>query len=377
MNSFVKGIYYDFLNRITKLIKTLNGPDIHQDVDKTFLQKTSDMLFKLYNEVKGIIDSGDLDVPALSKYYVSQFNTFHEELLNIELFRFLVIINFDEPEIYFRKKIKRIYKEINNFQVPPIITTISNSENYFWALPDYDIIAVPSGEEKSLLNMPDLFHEIGHLIYFQYAQFLKGKIEQLLKAFYDQQIINVDLEDRNPELKAFYREKYKRWINTWVMEFCCDMIATYLVGPAYGWSNFKLATVGLNKNKTYKDSQSHPSDESRMRAILLMLEKTGYLQEASEIKKSWEEFLTATNKSIPNNYDEIFPDEMLQALAENIINGCEAIDLRSYADQTATQQEPISLVLNDAWSNIMADPLQFETWEKLAIEGILNQPENA
>ena len=68
------------------------------------------------------------------------------------------------------------------------------------------------------------------------------------------------------------------------------MIATYLVGPAYGWSNFKLATVSLNKNKTYKDSQSHPSDESRMRAILSMLEKTGYLTEASEIKRSWENF---------------------------------------------------------------------------------------
>ena len=67
--------------------------------------------------------------------------------------------------------------------------------------------------------MPDLFHEIGHLIYFQYAPFLKGKIEQLLKTFYDQHIINVDLEDRNPELKTFYREKYVRWINAWVWNF--------------------------------------------------------------------------------------------------------------------------------------------------------------
>ncbi|MDO3641503.1 hypothetical protein [Mucilaginibacter sp. L3T2-6] len=376
MNGFVKGVYYDFLNRITKLIKTLHGPEIHQDVDKNFLQKTAEMLSDLHGEVKEIIDSGDLDVPKLSKYYVSQFNTFHERLLNIELFRFLVIINFGEPEIYFRKKIKRIYKEINCFQVPPIITTISNSENYFWALPNYDIIAVPSGEEKSLLNMPDLFHEIGHLIYFQYELFLKGKIEQTLKGFYDQQIVNVDLEDRNPELKAFYREKYIRWINAWIMEFCCDMIATYLVGPAYGWSNFKLATVGLNKNKTYKDTPSHPSDEARMRAILTMLQKTGYLTEASQIKRSWDEFLNAANKPVPSNYDEIFPDDVIGTLADSIISGCVAIDLRSYAEQITEHAEPISHILNMAWDNIMAKPFQFEAWEKNVIEGIRTRVEN-
>lgn len=376
MNGFVKGLYQDFLNRITKLIKSLHGPDIHPEVDKVFLHKTTNLLTDLHQEVKDIIESGDLDVPELSKYYVSQFNTFHEKLLNIELFRFLVIVNFNEPEIYFRKKIKRIYSEINCLQVAPIITTISNSENYFWALPDYDIIAVPSGEEKSLLNMPDLFHEIGHLIYFQYEFFLKGDIEKIIKNFYDRQILNVDLEDRAPHLKAFFREKYLRWINAWIMEFCCDLIATYLVGPAYGWTNFKLATIGINKNKTFSDTPRHPSDESRMRAILVLLEKSGFLQEACNIRTYWDEFIAATTKAPPDHYEDIFPAEIIDVIADNVIRGCEAIDLRRYSEQLISFEEPVSSILNKAWINIIEKPFHFESWEKNMIDSIKRNSEN-
>lgn len=50
---------------------------------------------------------------------------------------------------------------------------------HYWVHPQYEIIAVPTGEEKSLLNLPDLYHETGHLIYKQHEEDLLGtfKIE--------------------------------------------------------------------------------------------------------------------------------------------------------------------------------------------------------
>jgi hypothetical protein len=174
MNSFVKGICFDQLNRGEKMLIRLKGTGISKEVDSFFLNKTIDLLSELMKEIQTLIDSGDLEVDALATNNIIKYNTFDEKLLNIELFRYLVIINYGRAEEYFKRKIKRIYEEINCLQKPPIITTISNSDDYYWALPSYDIIAVPTGEEKNLLNLPDLFHEMGHLIYNQYQVYLKG-----------------------------------------------------------------------------------------------------------------------------------------------------------------------------------------------------------
>jgi hypothetical protein len=82
----------------------------------------------------------------------------------IEIYRYQVILKYGKAESYLNKKIKLIYDEIKCLQSVPLVTTINNSDEYYWVHPQYEIIAVPTGEEKSLLNLPDLYHEIGHLI---------------------------------------------------------------------------------------------------------------------------------------------------------------------------------------------------------------------
>lgn len=148
MIDFVKGICYDQLIRAEKMLEQLESPDLNSDVDAEFLTKTIDMLKGLQAEIQTLINSGDLDIESLSRNNLIKYNTYFERLQTIELFRYLVIVNYGAPEKYFKKKVRRIYEEINCFQKIPIITTISNSENYYWALPSYDIIAVPIDEEK-------------------------------------------------------------------------------------------------------------------------------------------------------------------------------------------------------------------------------------
>lgn len=363
MREFVKGIFYDQLIRCEKMLEQLQSPDLNKEIDGDFLSRTIDMLRELSVEINLLITSGDLDLKDLAKNNIIRYNTFHERLLKIELFRFLVIINYKKPEEYFKKKINRIYKEINCLQKPPIVTTISNSENYYWALPSYDIIAVPEGEEKNLLNLPDLFHEMGHLIYNQYEDYLKGGIEISIADYYARESERVLYEQRPVSLISFYREKQAWWKSTWVMEFTCDMIATYLVGPAYAWTNLKLTTLSSGKNRVFQDSASHPSDEARMRAIVCMLRKTRQINEVQRIEDSWNAFLAATNNPKPANYNYIFPDHLIDELADFVFNGCKAIDLRTYSDQMAQFELPITKMLNVAWDIMFTNPVQFKTWE--------------
>ncbi len=370
MIPFVKGIIHDMANKTDKLLANLAAKILPVELDQNFFDKTVEELNDLRIEILDLINSGDLEIPALASNNIIKYNTFHERLLTIEVFRYLIIMNFGEAEVYFKKKIQRIYDEIHSIQTPPIITTISNSENYYWALPSYDIIAVPTGEEKSLLNLPDLYHEMGHLIYNQSAIFLKRDIEAVISEYYCKEAQLVDDEGRSPALKAVFKEKHYYWLGSWVMEFVCDLIATYLVGPAYAWTNLKLTTLSSVNDRIYQDSPSHPSDESRMRAIFYMLEKMGHSTELINVKQSWNDFLAATNNPQPSHYDYVFPQEIIEKLADYVFDGCKALDLQVYSDQIKEFGYPISKILNDAWEKSFNDPSGFADWEKEEIKKI-------
>lgn len=367
MKSFVKGICFDQLNRVDKMLSRLNGPGISREIDSFFLKRTVDLLDELKADIQKLIDSGDLDVPALSSNNIIKYNTFDERLVTIELFRYLVVINYGKAEEYFKRKIKRIYLEINCLQKPPIITTISDSDDYYWALPSYDIIAVPTGEEKNLLNLPDLFHEMGHLIYNQYQTYLKGEIENTVVAYYTKESQRVLNEQRSPALISSFRENLKNWKSSWVMEFCCDLIATYLIGPAFAWTNLKLTTQSSGYNSIYIGSKNHPSDEARMRAIFCMLQKMGHTGEQQNLDRVWKEFLASTNNAIPANYNNVCPQHIIEELADNVFIGCKLIDLRIYTDQVTKFNNPVSKVINDAWNTALLTPEEFRDWETTAI----------
>lgn len=361
---FVKGIFFDQSNKIRKMLDDLTSSAISQQMDRDFLDRTIDMLQDLDMEIQDLIGSGDLEIDLLSANNIIKYNTFHESLLSIELFRYLIIINYGEPEEYFKKKIGRIYQEINCLQKQPIVTTISNSENYYWALPSYDIIAVPAKEEKNLLNLPDIYHEMGHLIYNQHELYLKGNVEELINGFYQDEIQRVITEQRAVKMISFFREKNSSWIDSWIMEFTCDFIATYLVGPAYAWTNLKLSTLSSGKDSLFLDSPSHPSDEARMRGIFFILRAMGHGDLVDSIEQSWNEFLSVTSNPRPANYHYIYPQPIIEALANNVIAGCQAIDLRDYTEQVRLYANPISKILNDSWTILFQDPSAFSAWER-------------
>jgi hypothetical protein len=370
MNRFIKGIFYELVGRIEKMEEALRGPDISEDIDVAFLKETFAQLDSLKQEILSVDVSGDLDISELTSNNIIRYNTFYEEFLNIELFRYLIIISYGAAEVYFKQQITRIYDEIGCLQKPPLITTISNSENYYWALPIYDVIAVPTGEEKNLLNLPDLYHEIGHLIEKQYATFLQGDIHKTIADYFHSEIKRTKFEERPKSLIPFLEEKQLHWSGSWVMEFTCDLIATYLVGSAYAWTNLKLTTISSGQNRIYKDSPTHPSDEARMRAVFCMLTRMGETVELPELNNFWKHFLDSTKNAIPDHYHYIFPQAILVKLADSVFDGCINIGLRSYKEQIQRFGSPVTKLLNDAWKEVLHSPGNFRKWEMKLIGSI-------
>jgi hypothetical protein len=371
MISFIKGLYFDLDCRVQRVLVRLRADKFHPDIQRQFVPKTIEYLEELDLLLQTKMNSGELDVDFFAPNNLTDFNQYYEWFKNIEFYRISVIMNYrEEAEGYLNKKIEKIYREIKHLSNPPILTTISNSQDYYWAETYFEIIAVPYGEEHNLLNLPDLYHEIGHLIFRQYPDIVEDKFLPVLHAYFDEQINLSKDENTDNHYNPFFTEKKKHWEAYWIEEFTCDMIATYLCGPAFAWANMKMSAISNGSKAIFIDSPSHPSDESRMRAVFMMLNKTGFAHECGEITASWEEFLSHTNNPKDPDYKFIFPDKLLEELTEIVFNYCKGIDLATYKEQTDTHKNPISKVVNDAWIELHNQPFEFERIQKELIEAI-------
>ena len=159
--------------------------------------------------------------------------------------------------------------------MPPIVSTISNHDYYYWAVPYFEIIALPSGEEHSLLNLPDMYHEIGHLLHSMFG----GKSCELsaiaIDKYFAKEVVRVIDDGTAAHFQETLELAKYLWQSSWLEEFTCDLVGTYMTGAAYAWTNLKLLSTGHGSTKIFEYSQSHPADEARMRIIILMLEKLG------------------------------------------------------------------------------------------------------
>ncbi|KMQ69208.1 hypothetical protein ACM39_03645 [Chryseobacterium sp. FH2] len=152
-----------------------------------------------------------------------------------------------------------------------MIFTTSNHHLYYWTIPQYDIIFLPVGEEQILLNLPDMYHEIGHLLYAMFG----GKSCEISAVEIDRYFMGIKHKNKEIEIKKINF----LWCKKWIEEFTCDLTATYMIGPAYAWTHLKLLSNEFGKTDIYKPSSSHPSDKARMRIIILMMDKLGLTEE--------------------------------------------------------------------------------------------------
>jgi len=363
MIKLIKGLYISLDDRLDKMLKHLETIDGISGPAGVFSAYTVQSLYSLKERVKGIMDEGLIGWDEFAHNSLVQYSLINEEFLEIESFRYVPLSRYRRSaEGYFEWVIQKIYNEFGSDQPVPFISTTSNSDAYYWAYPKYNMIVLPHDEEKYLLCLPDLYHEIGHLIFHQYGKFLVGDCLSAIRENYTK---------HTPTIGAgLMHEAVDRWESSWLEEFSCDMMATYLVGPAYAWEHLKVSATqrGDNNSTKLKLNVHHPPNEARMRAIFKMLELTGYSQTLDIIKKPWEEYLAIAHKIKPTFYPIILSDELINLLAKNVLNGCKNIRLISYEEQLMKSTLPVSKIINDAWDYMRRYPEGFSKWEKGQIE---------
>lgn len=375
----LKSLFYELIARIERQRNELSNYQLYPEFYR-FKMKTEDSLHDLKMKILYEIQSDNWMIPNSDANFYSSYQQKSEKVMVLEYYRVQVLNKCGNTEIFFYLLTKLLLKQFRVSATPPMISSgvSSRKEDYFWAETHHTLIGVPPGEDFHFINLPDLIHELAHII-IDYVEVnengITGNIRSKIEEFYKKELWSI--EDNNNPSKVKLLDKVTKWqdnwLNNWLIEFCCDMMATYFVGPAYAWTNLKLSLSEHPEDVYEINSKNHPSHEARMRAINEMLRCSGFGNSVQEISMEWKRFLDIHGNREPVNYELAFPDELIEDLANTIYSKCKEHGYLSYEEQLKKLNNPISEVMNEAWDILRNNSADYGEWEKQKLEKIKAQ----
>jgi hypothetical protein len=238
----------------------------------------------------------------------------------------------------------------------PIVGTFSNRG--YWTVPELRSLCVPAREGDQLLTLPDLVHELGHVLIAELGGELVRDLLQSAVAPY-----TASLEDQ-----TFGRRLHAQY-TTWHVEFVADAFAAYVCGPSYGWQHIRLgAQAGtLASGRPWSPAgpstglplSSHPADAARMAVILATLGAVGEPRGVERLETEWES-LTAGAGEPPPSYATTYADGLLSAVVERTVDWCRSNAIVAFA---ASDHDAVVRHVARAWELQLSDPNAFAAEE--------------
>ncbi|MFB0545999.1 MAG: hypothetical protein ACETWB_03745, partial [Anaerolineae bacterium] len=303
----------------------------------------------------------------LLPHHLQKYRALAQQVQFIEWYPIPAILRYDHVAHYFFILTGQALRQINYPLSPPVPSV--HSHGYYWTQPLFNIVGIPVSEEHGLLSLPDLFHELSHILLAHHRSDLIGDFETQLTRYFAEERRRVEKEGRAPEYEALYDRVESQWKDYWLSEYTGDMVAAYWVGPAYGWAHLRLCTSSLT-DEMFRPGpddapSTHPSDESRYRAIMTVLHPTRRGEDTKELEERWRDYVALTGHTPPVDYDLCYSQLLFDALADRVVRGCKDLGLRSFTEQPESEGEVnIPPLLNAAWQQFGAQPETYPLWEQ-------------
>ncbi len=331
------------------------------------LNKVDSELEKLVYDIKKLIDDPDLGVSYLLKNQINSYRRYAENVNILETFKITLLDNFNHKDYYFYKFSKLFCHNVKYLGEPPLVS--AHSLEYFWTLPTENIIYVPLCEDNFLLGIPDFVHEVGHLFYDCFENEILQPFTKVLRSYIKQQRENLKNKAASKSYPKYFKLLEQTWLQEYIIEFSCDIFATYLVGSAYGWSHLRLVLVSEREiyYPSFGDEGTHPADEARMKAILLTLKQLGESEQVEKISQQWEQFKSIIAGPPDGEYEYCYPDEILRELAKQVISVCEKNGLIPYHKQSYSEDN-LPRLMQEAWQQFHDNPTGYVDWETQRVE---------
>lgn len=249
----------------------------------------------------------------------------------------------------------------------------------FMVLPSPAMPAVyylPLTQRGSLLSLPLLIHEFGHVLYECHRQ----EMDDLVKDFQEEVLRHLTPQSVGDPLlaasgTAFRQQAVTRW-QTWAQELFCDAVGLAVGGPAF-LRAFSRHFHALSRDEYAlgRDAllrRKHPLTWLRVRRLADLARSGSAVPFADVMEREWAE--TARLLGLEEEHHGVWDDSLGPALALLIERMLEEASPPRF-DQARTTApafpaDPVRL-FNRAWEVFETRSGSYEAWERSAIRRFL------
>ncbi len=349
---------------------------------------------------------GDAKIPAELGGYRSHIEGVCERLRR-QVQRNIKDLNHDVPDTYENvlgqtQNVMRVLELVNSLYAGPILRSLPDdrlallilrwlhdehpkarewpfglSDGSFAIYPHLDLPSLfflPWSRQRTLLYLPLLFHEFGHLLYALH----KPEMDDLVGEF--QQIVGDVLTPltrrrrRAAENQETFRQTVVLRYYEWCQEFFCDAVGFRIGGPAFAkalTSYFRLQGAGeFYVSRMKQLGRRHPVSWLRIKMILDRCQLHGLFELATEIDSAW--LGTARLLKVREDYEGTWLDEFFMPLRKLLDDMLEEAAPRIFANEETISEHPSMALtpvalLNVAWYKFENDQAGYKSWERSAV----------
>ncbi|MBX3394340.1 MAG: hypothetical protein KF841_03130 [Phycisphaerae bacterium] len=235
------------------------------------------------------------------------------------------------------------------------------------------IYLLPVSRRLTLLYLPLLFHEFGHLLYVCRKREMDDLVADFQRRVGDVLApATVRQRGAGSSDDSFRQRVMTVWYN-WVQEFFCDAVGLAIGGESFlkSFSHY----FHLRSTEEYyvpqKDQlmRRHPVTRLRARLLIDKGEQAGLHSVTEQIQQSWNDAAGLMN--IREDYEGTWLEELFVPLRRTLDDMLEEAHPETSASQnTVAKFNPVSLT-SEAWRRFEQDPGSYGPWERQAIEECL------
>jgi hypothetical protein len=366
IEAYLSGSIRQSLERVRQLRGIVQGsyPREYDGLRQLCLTKLDQAQF----ELNALAGERLVDRAIQTPRRVRALKRFVEHLNNVEGIGVFALSRANEEDKFLNRLITEVCSEIAYPLVFPVVSSMS--QDYFHIYSEFNLLCLPLIESRFLLHLPDVYHELCHPMHramespamdgYQRA-FKKGLFSMV--AHFDNEMLAAE-RLRNQQARLFQLQLWRTcWTKYWMEEIFCDLFGVLSAGPAYAWSHYHLCIKrgGDPYDAPLMFEASHPGDDARMSAILMMLRtEPAFRDEADRIEGAWKQFVETMNYAAPPEYFTCYPADEIQKLVATAKIGVTSIGIQIAKPD---DRGGLRALLNEAWTEFWRAPHSYQTWE--------------
>lgn len=242
-------------------------------------------------------------------------------------------------------------------------------------IPEIPLIYAPALQPFTLVGIPILFHEIGH-VFFQRNPHLLQAFRSEIKALHRAALPAAGpLSPTATDARAReLRSAYDYWSEERLNEIFSDVFATYILGPSY-YATCVDTAVRSGLDPFLIDADVHPPWAVRVKACRYVMELlSAHPPWEAKVERTWQDYLPGGGVRLA--YSRACDDRLIVALTEAAVHSLDRTSppvARYDANRPRGEGLGQTLIreLNEGVQRLIDEPDRFKTWEADSLQRLM------